>query len=369
VEPSNYERFRDNQLFRGLDEPLVEQVIGSLVVERHPSDDVILLENTAGDSLYLIGAGSVRISKQGRGAQQETLTFLEAGEYFGEMAAFNLAPRSARATAVGEVVVGRLDRPVLDSLLRADPLPVVDNLARGLIERLRHTNEHFVTELLNAERLSLIGGMAGGIVHDLRNLITPARGYIQLMRNRATDPQMLRWIDRSDRSISQVLGMVQELLEFTRGTAPVLQPETIPVPDLLEELDEQYLGTLSSRITVDRRIEYDGTFVADRFRLLRVLLNILKNAVEAMPQGGTLRLEVALEREQVVFTIADTGVGIPEALLPRIFDPFVTHGKRNGTGLGMSISHSVVVAHGGRLEVESEVGVGTTLRIRLPRGG
>ena len=366
MEPSNYDRFRDNHLFRGLDDELVEQVTASLAVERYPADAVILLENTPGDALYLIGDGVVRISKQGRGGQQETLTFLEGGEYFGEMSAFNLAPRSARATAVGPVVLGRLDRPVLDSLLRSDPLPVVDNLARGLIERLRHTNEHFVSELLNAERLSLIGGMAGGIVHDLRNLITPARGYIQLMRNRVTDPQMLRWIDRSDRSISQVLGMVQELLEFTRGAAPVLQRETIPLPDLIEELDEQYLSTLSPRITVERRLEYDGTVVADRFRLLRVLLNILKNAVEAMPDGGTLRLETAAEGEQVVFTISDTGVGIPAELLPRIFDPFVTHGKHNGTGLGMSISHAVVEAHGGRLEVESETGKGTTLRIKLP---
>jgi signal transduction histidine kinase len=97
-----------------------------------------------------------------------------------------------------------------------------------------------------------------------------------------------------------------------------------------------------------------------------VLCNLIKNAREAMPNGGILTITTDLVGNQVVIRISDTGIGIPAELLPKLFEPFVTHGKSHGTGLGMAIAKSVVTAHSGKISVSSVPGSGTTVDIRLP---
>ena len=113
---------------------------------------------------------------------------------------------------------------------------------------------------------------------------------------------------------------------------------------------------------VDRAIEIE----VDENRFLRMLGNLAKNSIEAMPTGGTLTLDVEQRNEEVAIRIIDTGVGIPPELLPQIFEPFVTYGKTNGTGLGMAVVKSVVEAHGGKISITSKVGRGTTVEIRIP---
>ena len=358
--------FRQNRLFSGLDASAWERVRPFLRLEDYTPGEVIFEEGDEGDSIYLIGSGAVRISKEGRGAQQETLSVLGVDDHFGELAAFSRAPRSARATAVDDLTVARLERGGLEMLMQTSALPVVENLARGLIDRLRRTDDHFVAELLTAERLSLIGSMAEMIIHDVTNLLNPAHGYLQLLRKRAEDPVVIRYINGTCRSLQQVLDMLQELKDFSKGNALELRLERFDLRDLLAEIDEQYLSSLPPRITVQREIAHGGPIVADRRRLSRVLINLCKNAVEAMPDGGSLRLQSWEDDEGVAIAVTDTGCGIPPELLPRIFEPFVTHGKRNGTGLGMAIVRSVIEMHEGRITLESTVGVGTTVRIWLP---
>ena len=106
--------------------------------------------------------------------------------------------------------------------------------------------------------------------------------------------------------------------------------------------------------------------MVDCGRFARVLLNLVKNAAEAMPQGGILWITVKDLDGRVLFRVMDTGTGIPDDLPPRIFEPFVTHGKSKGTGLGLAIVKSVVESHGGNISVESKPGAGTTFEITLP---
>jgi two-component system sensor histidine kinase HydH len=107
---------------------------------------------------------------------------------------------------------------------------------------------------------------------------------------------------------------------------------------------------------------------ADRDRLKQVLLNLVLNALEAMPSGGRLGLEAAVSPSGLVLTVADTGGGIPPELLPRVFEPYVTT-KTRGLGLGLAIARRIVEAHGGRIEAESRAGQGTRFRVTLPRDG
>ena len=98
----------------------------------------------------------------------------------------------------------------------------------------------------------------------------------------------------------------------------------------------------------------------------RVLLNLCRNAVEAMPKGGTCTVRVARQGEEILFEVADEGVGIPEHMRERIFDAFATHGKEGGTGLGLSVCYGIIRKHGGTIEVASELDKGTAFTIKLP---
>jgi signal transduction histidine kinase len=116
-----------------------------------------------------------------------------------------------------------------------------------------------------------------------------------------------------------------------------------------------------------RKDDARAQVMVDAGRFARVLLNLVRNAVDAMPQGGILRLSVQQGADaQVVFQVSDTGVGIADDLMARLFEPFVTHGKSKGTGLGLAIAKSVVQAHRGTIAVRSKLGAGTTVEIALP---
>jgi signal transduction histidine kinase len=100
--------------------------------------------------------------------------------------------------------------------------------------------------------------------------------------------------------------------------------------------------------------------------MVRVISNLIKNAREAMPHGGILTLDIEQDANDAVIRVADTGSGMSPDLLAKVFEPFFTYGKKNGTGLGMAIARSIVEAHGGQIEISSTLGSGTTVKIRLP---
>jgi signal transduction histidine kinase len=164
-------------------------------------------------------------------------------------------------------------------------------------------------------------------------------------------------------------GMTHELVEFSRGTARLeLHPTTIE--KLLEGLEYDFRKCTELNIQVRSEVLYAGEILIDRRRMLRVFTNLLRNSYEAMKNagGGLLTFRVQREKDTVGFEISDTGCGIPADILPRIFEPFVTHGKAHGTGLGLAIAKAIVEMHGGTIAVRS-VGIsGTTFEIRIPAG-
>ncbi len=117
---------------------------------------------------------------------------------------------------------------------------------------------------------------------------------------------------------------------------------------------------------ISRTRHPSGEIMVDVRRFVRVLLNVIKNSVEAMPHGGLPRLSLRVAEGRALFTVSDTGCGIAPELQAKIFEPFVTHGKSHGTGLGMAIAKSVVEAHGGFISLQSTIGVGTMVEIVLP---
>lgn len=363
---SPQERFIHNKLFRGIPSEILGRVDGIPELLIAEPGDVIFDEGDPADCFYLIADGCVRISKCGRGSKQETLSYLEADDFFGEMAVYDPAPRSAQATATQATRLGKVDREGLDELLRLAPSEISSNLTREIIQRLRHLDSHFINELLEAERLSLVGSMAGTIIHDFKNPMSVILGAASMLEEKTEDPGSVRLAGMIQRSVHRMLRMTQELLDYSRGISS-LSVESVAVDDLLAELDEQALDRLPELgIEVERNVELHAKVLIDRPRFVRLLLNLVRNAVEAMPNGGLLTLSVEGRDGHIVFTVGDTGSGIPEEILPTIFEPFVTHGKGAGTGLGLAIARSVVEAHEGTITVSSTPGVGTRFEIRIP---
>ena len=357
-------QLQSNRLFVGIPADLVTNIGCDVSMLHFDSGDVIFSEGEPGDCLYLVIEGSIRISKTGRGGKQETLGFIAPGNFFGEMALIDGQPRSAQAAAAEPTILGKLDAASFDRILENAPRDLHMNFLRLVVERLRGINSHFITEIMRTERLSLLGTMANSIIHDLKNPIQALQSCADLLNERCTDPSAKAFTKIMRKSVDHMTDMVQELLDFASGQSS-LAIERHPARAVMEELDSQLVRLIPDKVHLVRDVHYCDDVRVDLGRFVRVLLNLVKNSVEAMPKGGVLRLELLQLENTAVFRVADTGGGIPADLLPKIFEPFVTYGKSKGTGLGMAIVKSVVEAHGGLIEIRSKIGVGTTVEITL----
>ena len=161
--------------------------------------------------------------------------------------------------------------------------------------------------------------------------------------------------------------MIDEILEFTRGGPSRLKRRQVGVEELLAKLQRLIEPDMASRgIRFTSELGYAGTVSVDLDRILRAMLNIASNALDAMEPGGTFAVRSRGRDGLVEIDLSDTGRGIPLELQPRIYEPFFTHGKPRGIGLGMSITRKIVEEHGGRIRLESELGRGTTFTVCLP---
>ena len=357
--------FRNNDLLTGIDSAAYSQIEPKIEMLHCAPREIIFEEDEPGDCLYLIAQGSVKISKKGRAGQQETLAFLMEQDFFGEMALIDRGKRSAQAAAAGLTVLGRINRPTWDLLLRLAPHEVLSNFTKSVTKRLRNNNQHFIEEMMRNERLSLLGTTISSIVHDMNNPIGCILGACAAIQSTVQDElthQMARIIREA---VGKMDTMTRELIDFSRGKTE-LNLQFVQVADLIEGLQPDF-AKCRPYIDVHTEVLYQGQLQVDRHRLLRVFGNLIRNAREAMKAkpGNQLRLSVKQVDSSVRFEVADTGCGIPSELLPRIFEPFVTHGKAHGTGLGLAISKAVVEAHRGSIEVSSDKN-GTTFQIDLP---
>jgi signal transduction histidine kinase/CheY-like chemotaxis protein len=221
--------------------------------------------------------------------------------------------------------------------------------------------------VMQAEKIESVGRLAGGIAHDFNNLLTAILGYTELLLGSRgpEDP------DRSDLEEIQKAGqraaaLTQQLLAFSRKQ--VLQPVTLDLNQLVTEtaaMLRPLLGATLPVVTVPSAAPVP--VVADRTQLEQVLLNLALNARDAMPDGGTLTIASRdTPTRQVRVTVADTGVGMPETVRQRIFEPFYSTKGEAGSGLGLSMAYSIVRRHGGEIHVDSEPGAGTTFTLTFP---
>ncbi len=223
-------------------------------------------------------------------------------------------------------------------------------------------------EIERKARLAAIGQMLSGVLHDVRTPMTVIGGYAELM------------VDDEDRDSRQdaaalILSQLEHLNAMTRETLAFAKGES----DLL--LRKVYLQNFVKDVSAQLAIEFEKTKVElkiqaeylglarfDENKVKRVVYNMARNAIDAMPKGGKFIFAVEREADDLVMTFQDNGPGIPTEIADKLFQSFVTAGKKNGTGLGLAIAKKIAVEHGGSIECKSKPGKGTTFEMRFPAG-
>lgn len=212
------------------------------------------------------------------------------------------------------------------------------------------------------ERLTALGEMSAGIAHELRNPMAVISGYLNLL-SRKVDPDSRSVIGSIQAEIDGMNRIIGDLLAFARPAS--LNCVLVEISELLGGCVLSVLNATGQDAKIKTEFQMDRATVSiDEGLMKQAFCNIIQNAVEAMPDGGTLTIEVRLGR-QLMIVIKDTGVGIPKERIKKVFLPFFTT-KDKGTGLGLALAHKIILSHGGRIEVESEEGKGTVFTVILP---
>jgi two-component system NtrC family sensor kinase len=223
-------------------------------------------------------------------------------------------------------------------------------------------------QLIQSDKVASLGKLAAGVAHEINSPLTGVLTYSSLLlkAKKEGDP------DREDLEVivnetNRCKKIVKGLLDYARQTAP--QKTLCDANEVLDKSIDliSHQATLQS-VRIERKFKPDlPKIMIDVGQIQQVLINILLNAIEAMPQGGTLTVSTGMDDKMVALRFADTGSGIPEDVLPKIFDPFFTTKEQGrGTGLGLSVSFGIIERHRGKLEVKSKVGEGTTFTVKLP---
>ena len=241
-----------------------------------------------------------------------------------------------------------------------------DELRRSL-EDLKRSQQ----ELIQSSKLAALGRLAASLAHEINNPLQAIRSSLHLLAKRPLDEEKRnRYLNVAAKEVERLIQLVQRMLDLYR---PAKEKRTLSD---INALLEDTLALASKQlqhcnINLSRHLDPDlPRLEAVASYLKQVFINIVLNAVEAMPQGGELTVRTSLDEEtrELLISFTDTGSGIPASDLPYVFEPFYTT-RESGTGLGLAISYSIVEQHGGKIEVESEEGQGTTFAVRLPLRG
>jgi signal transduction histidine kinase/putative methionine-R-sulfoxide reductase with GAF domain len=220
------------------------------------------------------------------------------------------------------------------------------------------------SEQSNRDRLASIGRMLAGLLHDLKTPMTIISGYAQLMASSDEAQQREKYVEQIQRQFDLMSGMTREVLAFARGDTDLVVRK-VYVNRYTEELATQLGAAVAGRgIDFELEARYDGVAYFDEQKLMRVFHNLTSNAIEAMPEGGRLKVRVDRDGDELVWTVTDTGPGIPAHIHNRLFELFAT-GRKGGTGLGLAIVKRVVDDHKGTIRCDTGP-TGTTFTIRMP---
>lgn len=334
----------------------LEKIFEEVTVKK---DQPIIEEDEIGNEVYLLKKGHALVTKKGK-----VLAELKEGTIIGEMS-FEGNKRSATVVAVEETVLYKSNIADFYKLLSEYP-KIAISLFRTLSNRLRMIDDKVVEKALQEERLAILGRLGSTIIHDLKSPLSAIKGYANLMEEIGTKDKVKKYAKSISNSVDFTFDMIEDILEFGRDDS-TLDFRPIDIYQYFKEVIELFGEKTEGKKIEIKILPCEGLYYEfDPFKMKRVLLNLLKNASEAIEKKG--RIEIGAEKIEngVKLFVRDNGIGMPSEVAKRIFEPFFTHGK-HGTGLGMTVVRKIIDAHNGKIEIESKKGEGTTFNILLQK--
>ena len=253
--------------------------------------------------------------------------------------------------------------------------------ARLVIDRDITEQRNFETQLRRSQRMESLGTLAGGIAHDLNNVLAPVLMSIQILNLKVTDPNLKKLIASLEASTKRGSDIIKQVSTFARGTEKDFAPQQLRyiVSEIETTINETFPKNIQLRVGISKDL---SLVLGDAAQLQQVLMNLCLNARDAMPDGGRLTVtaeDMSMDESfarmilgahpgrYVVLTVADTGTGIPAEIQEKVFEPFfTTKEKGKGTGFGLSLVYAIVKSHNSFIKLYSEIGKGTEIKIFLP---
>lgn len=269
--------------------------------------------------------------------------------------------REEKASDMTEQKLIRLNGDVLHVEMRAVPIKFKDRQSVQLLFRDVTDRKKAEEMIRRSEKLSVVGELAAGVAHEIRNPLTALKGFMQLLQAKHTD-----YVDIMMIEIDRINTIVNEFMTIAKPQA--VNVVECRVPQLVENV-VAFMQPQAILFNVQVRLEMDSELPPIRCepnQIKQVLMNVLKNAIESMPHGGFIDILAHTgESGNMIVRVTDQGVGIPGERLAKIGEPFFST-KESGTGLGLMVSHRIIEAHRGRMSIWSQVNQGTTVEIELP---
>ncbi len=284
-----------------------------------------------------------------------------------------------RVALEAKTPAGRILHLVLNAVGIFDDMGELMEIRGYLLDDTERRN--LADQLLHSQKMEAVGRLAAGLAHDFNNFLTAIIGYSDALKGMLADPKQVRCAEQINLAGERAAALTDQLLALSRRQR--LQPAELDINALIASLKDMAQQLLGTEIELNILPGPDiAPIMADAGRLEQVFLNLVVNARDAMPVGGRLTVSTsnlcldaaqaqafldAKPGQYVVLELADEGQGIPEEVLPHIFEPFyTTKQKGKGTGLGLATAYGIVAQTGGFMSVESQVGAGTTFRVFLP---
>jgi signal transduction histidine kinase len=373
------------EVFPGLEGDGLERLVGVARERAYSPQTVVVREEDAGDTFFVILQGQVEVTKQIDSQTERVLQRYGPGEFFGEIALIEPSPRSATVRTLTASTLLAIDKDDFETVLAqysAMALTVMRKLAQRLrradqtaIAELRQKNEELARanwELMEQERLR--SEFLTAVAHELRTPLTTASGYVTLVAGgKMGAEQVQQAINRAERNVKRVVKLVNDILFMQEMELILPEFRAVSLPELVSKVAvgrrQQAVGNdVSLRVNVEEDLPQ---VMGDSEWLRRAIDAMLDNAIKFSPNGGEVVTHVTYQSGQVQLAISDQGVGIPADQMDRVFTRFERvqrDGQHlfDGVGLGLPVARQIVEQHGGTMEVQSVEGEGSTFVMRLP---